>query len=129
MLNNIRRPGIEISTLMTDVRVQVVKDTDGQQTPWINSALLGRFYFNPDENAEQEQVASATQEDAGKNPANGNIESGRSGSSAGVDNARIAALAWDAVKESDNVEELETFLQSYVSSFFSKLAQIRFDRL
>jgi hypothetical protein len=46
-----------------------------------------------------------------------------------VDNARIAALAWDAVKESDNVEELETFLQSYGSSFYAKLAQIRIDRL
>lgn len=129
MLDNIRRPGVEISTLMTDVRVQVVKDTDGQQTPWINSALLGRFYFNPDESVEEEQLASTSQTDATENAADDKIDSGRSGSSAGVENARIAALAWDAVKDSDSVEELESFLQSYGSSFYAKLAKIRIDRL
>jgi hypothetical protein len=126
MLDNIRRPGVEISTLMTDVRVQVVKDTDGQQTPWINSALLGRFYFNPDDNENsQETDTTGTQKTASLD----DEALPRTGSSAGVENARIEALAWDAVKDSDNVEELETYLAVYGNGFYAKLAKIRIERL
>jgi uncharacterized caspase-like protein len=49
LLENIDRPGVEISTLMTDVRRQVFELTKEQQIPWINSSLLGRFYFKPEE--------------------------------------------------------------------------------
>ncbi|MGI9402822.1 MAG: caspase family protein, partial [Rhizobiaceae bacterium] len=129
IIDNIRRPGVEISTLMTDVRVQVVRETDGQQTPWINSALLGRFYFNPDEDS-AEQVASAdVSAETSETGSEIKAERPKTGSSAGVDNARIAAIAWDSVKDSNSVEELETFMQVYGSSFYGKLAQIRIDRL
>ncbi|MFZ1814274.1 MAG: caspase domain-containing protein [Rhizobiaceae bacterium] len=130
LLDNIKRPGVEISTLMTDVRVQVVKDTDGAQTPWINSALLGRFYFNPDAAASSEssnqQVASVS---TSSEQSSSTAASTPSPSAAGVDNARIAALAFDTVKDSNSIDELEAFLSVYGSTFYGKLANIRLDRL
>lgn len=121
MLDNIKRPGIEISTLMTDVRVQVVNDTDGAQTPWINSALLGRFYFNPP--AENATPAKAVEGESTTPTVSNN------NSSAGVDNARIAALAWDSVKESKSVTELEAYKSLYGSTFYGTLADIRIKNL
>ena len=128
LLDNIKRPGVEISTLMTDVRVQVVKDTGGQQTPWINSALLGRFFFNP-EKAKVAEVASleAASEQAPASSANNDAKP--STSAVGVDMARIAALAYDAVKESTSIAELEAFMTVYGDTFYGKLAKIRIDRL
>lgn len=124
MLDNIRRPGVEISSLMTDVRVQVVKDTDGQQTPWINSALLGRFYFNPDDQAKEELKTAAL--DTKKTE---NAGPSVSRSSAGVDNAQIASLAYDAVKNNNNIEELEVFVSLYGNSFYGQLIKLRIEKL
>ena len=129
MLDNIRRPGVEISTLMTDVRVQVVRETGGQQTPWINSALLGRFYFNPEEKTAEEDTSLETAAVDSNSSTAAETAKPKTGSSAGVDNARIAAIAWDSVKDSNSIEELETYMQVYGSSFYGKLAQIRIDRL
>lgn len=127
MLDNIRRPGVEISSLMTDVRVQVVKDTGGQQTPWINSALLGRFYFNPDEGAPKSTESAALTTTTEVQQATNVQPIARS--NAGVSNAQIAALAYDAIKDTNNVAELEVFVSLYGNSFYGQLAKLRIDKL
>ncbi|MEZ5872724.1 MAG: caspase family protein [Nitratireductor sp.] len=131
LLDNIKRPGVEISTLMTDVRVQVVKDTGGQQTPWINSALLGRFFFNPEKEkvAEVASLQASTESSSTSPSSSTNADAKPSNSAVGVDMARIAALAYDAVKESTSVAELEAFMTVYGDTFYGKLAKIRIDRL
>lgn len=40
-------PGKPIETLFRDVRIDVLKATDGQQTPWDTSSLTLDFQFNP----------------------------------------------------------------------------------
>jgi len=53
LLENIHRPGVEISTVMTDVRRHVFEATNQKQLPWTNSSLLNYFFFIPSEaNAE-----------------------------------------------------------------------------
>ena len=55
LLENIHRPGVEISTVMTDVRRHVFEGTGQKQLPWTNSSLLNYFYFLPSkENADPE---------------------------------------------------------------------------
>ena len=61
LLANLERPGVEISTLMTDVRLQVYEATGGLQVPWTNSSLLGRFYFK--EGAPAQSAAPAPKSD------------------------------------------------------------------
>ena len=116
LLTNIDRPDIEIQTMMTDVRQEVFSDTDEQQTPWINSSLLGRFYFVPGEGTEKIAATGDT-----KQPA--------STSGGALSSAQIEKLAWDSVKDSNSPEEFEVFLSSYGRGFYGKLARLKLQRL
>ena len=47
MLKHIRTPGLEIRSMLTRVRADVIKATNEQQVPWDHSSLTGDFYFKP----------------------------------------------------------------------------------
>jgi uncharacterized caspase-like protein len=47
MLRHIRTPGLEIRSMPTRVRADVIKATNEQQVPWDHSSLTGDFYFKP----------------------------------------------------------------------------------
>jgi hypothetical protein len=46
LLRNIRLPGLSIEQVFKKVRVAVVGRTNGIQTPWESSSLVGDFYFS-----------------------------------------------------------------------------------
>ncbi len=48
LLANIERPDLSIEEVFKQVRIGVVDDTDGRQTPWESSSLMGSFHFQPD---------------------------------------------------------------------------------
>lgn len=117
LLENISRPNVEIQTMMTDVRQQVYTTTDEKQTPWINSSLLGRFYFlASDEPAEPETIKVVSVETEGASVS-------RSASKS------EAAMAWDTVKDSESAEELRLFVLTYPNSFQAKVARLRISKL
>ncbi len=45
LLANIERPDLSIEEVFKQVRIGVVHDTDGKQTPWESSSLMGSFHF------------------------------------------------------------------------------------
>jgi uncharacterized caspase-like protein len=47
MLKYIRTPGLEVRSMLTRVRADVIKATNEQQVPWDHSSLTGDFYFKP----------------------------------------------------------------------------------
>ncbi|HTB01482.1 MAG TPA: tetratricopeptide repeat protein [Bradyrhizobium sp.] len=47
MLRYIRTPGLEIRSMLTRVRADVIRATNEQQVPWDHSSLTGDFYFKP----------------------------------------------------------------------------------
>jgi tetratricopeptide (TPR) repeat protein len=47
LLASAGQPGLTINDVFDRVRAQVDKESDGHQTPWSNSGLIGTFYFNP----------------------------------------------------------------------------------
>lgn len=47
MLKYIRTPGLEIRSMLTRVRADVIRATHEQQVPWDHSSLTGDFYFKP----------------------------------------------------------------------------------
>jgi uncharacterized caspase-like protein len=47
MLKYIRTPGLEIRSMLTRVRADVIKATNERQVPWDHSSLTGDFYFRP----------------------------------------------------------------------------------
>ena len=49
-------PGLRVEDVFKQVRINVVKLTEGQQTPWESSSLTGEFYFRPGSKAEVENA-------------------------------------------------------------------------
>ncbi|MEA3332169.1 MAG: caspase family protein [Pseudomonadota bacterium] len=47
LLTNIERSDLSIEEVFKQVRIGVVNDTDGRQTPWESSSLMGSFHFQP----------------------------------------------------------------------------------
>ncbi|MCE9568396.1 MAG: caspase family protein, partial [Rhodocyclales bacterium] len=48
LLKALDLPGLKVEDIFKQVRINVVKASDGQQTPWESSSLTGEFYFTPD---------------------------------------------------------------------------------
>lgn len=44
-------PGIEVEQMFKNVRVRVLRDTEGRQLPWVNTSLTSDFSFNPSSGA------------------------------------------------------------------------------
>lgn len=47
LLKRMTEPGRNLTSVMIDVRKDVIAATDGQQVPWDHSSLTGEFYFDP----------------------------------------------------------------------------------
>jgi uncharacterized caspase-like protein len=47
LAKHVREPGRDLTSVMIEVRKDVLAATDGKQVPWDHSALTGEFYFNP----------------------------------------------------------------------------------
>jgi len=47
LLANLDKPGMPIEQMFKKVRIGVIDDSDGQQTPWEESSLRSDFYFSP----------------------------------------------------------------------------------
>lgn len=48
-LKNLERTGVDVESMMRDVRAEVISETDGKQVPWSSSSLTEPFYFAPAE--------------------------------------------------------------------------------
>ena len=57
LLGQINKPDLQIEDVFKNVRAEVVKKSNGTQTPWESSSLIGDFYFYP------ENVPVPTQQD------------------------------------------------------------------
>ena len=140
LLNNIGRSGVEISTLMTDVRRQVFEETKEAQIPWINSSLLGRFYFAGSESDNvdpSKQVASLDAKTitpevvtptVTKTPITKSVSTPTNDTDKLL-SMRLEQLAWEAVKDSKDVDELNAYISSYGNGFFGNLAKLRLAKI
>ena len=45
LLQHIRTPGIDVETMLRNVRKEVLQKTERKQTPWSSSSLTGSFFF------------------------------------------------------------------------------------
>ena len=45
LLKNLNKPGLTIERVFKNVRASVLQQTNGKQTPWENSSIIGDFYF------------------------------------------------------------------------------------
>ena len=118
----IEKPGLEIALMFRRVREQVVASTGGRQTPWVEEAILGDFYFRPDAGpatvavpANIPQQPTLTQPSAAQPPALPE----RQPLSPMQDTAGALA-AWSSARKIDTREAYKTFLQLYPNSVYAQ---------
>jgi uncharacterized caspase-like protein len=121
LLKNIEAPGVDIETLMRQVREEVIVATDGKQVPWGNSSLVGKgFFFNP--------AAPAVAEKRESEPAAAPTTT-TTASPTASDQLNIEIAFWSSIKDSDDPSLLKAYLNEYPKGRFASLALIRLDRL
>lgn len=64
LLAQIGRPGVPIEQLFKQVRIGVMSETQGEQTPWESSSLRGEFAFRPGATAASQANVAATMAEA-----------------------------------------------------------------
>ena len=99
-------PKDDLSTILIDVRNDVMRETQNKQVPWEHSALRARFDF-----AALTPVA----------------ETAPTGSAA----IRLseAAEAWDRSKDAVSIAELEAFIRRFGDTYYGDLAKVRLTEL
>jgi formylglycine-generating enzyme required for sulfatase activity len=103
LLKHAATPGLEISTVMKRVRVDVIASTRGKQVPWDHSSLTGDVVL----------VAPA----AGAAPA------------AAAAGPSEAERVWAEASKTRNPAVLEAFMARYRDSFYADLARARLEEL
>ena len=93
LLKHIGAPGDDLSTILINVRNDVMKDTERRQVPWEHSALTSRFYF-----------LAPPRKDAS------------------TDELKEIAL-WDTIRDGNNPALFEAYLKRYPTGQFAGLAR------
>jgi formylglycine-generating enzyme required for sulfatase activity len=93
-------PGLTVEQVFKQARVDVLSVTDGAQTPWEESSLVGEFYFVPDD-----------------------------GTSDGQTSLGEEALFWAEIKDSGDVALFEEFLRRFPGGTFAGLAERRLENM
>jgi hypothetical protein len=94
----------DLTAILIAVRVDVMRQTDRKQVPWENSALTGRFYFDP--------------------------AAGAPSATTGLQlRSSEAAEAWSVTKDTTNLAVLGAFVSRYRDTFYAELARARIEEL
>ena len=101
-------PGLSIEQVFKQVRYGVVAETEGKQTPWESSSLLGDFAFMP---------AQADLVPAGVPPPYPSSASDPE------------TVLWSMSERSSHPEDVLAFLQAYPESRFAPAARLRLQQL
>ncbi|MEK9967563.1 MAG: caspase family protein [Ferrovibrio sp.] len=101
----IRQPGISMEEAFKNARSGVIQRTQGKQTPWESSSVVGNFKFK---DAPKQQVASLAAPAA---------------SASRDDTAEIAF--WNSVKDSRDPRDFQAYIDSYPNGVFDRLARVR----
>lgn len=109
LLEHLEEPGLEINFLFRKIRDSVLQETAGRQMPFTYGSLSGeRIYLN---NEPAESVA------------NDRFETSRS------NKQQLELALWDAVKQSDNIEEIQSYLDQFPSGAFTVVARNKLAKL
>jgi hypothetical protein len=107
LLQAMTLPGLSIEQVFKQVRYGVVAETEGKQTPWESSSLLGDFAFMP---------APAAVVPAGVPPYPSSASDPET-------------VLWSMSERSSHLEDVLAFLQAYPESRFAPAARLRLQQL
>jgi hypothetical protein len=107
LLDAIPVPGLSIEQVFKQVRYGVVTETEGKQTPWESSSLLGDFAFVP---------GQANVVPTGVPPYSSSVSDPET-------------VLWSMSERSSHPEDVLAFLQAYPQSRFAPAARLRLQQL
>lgn len=113
----IEKPGLEIALMFRRVREQVVAATDGKQVPWVEEAILGDFYFQPNDRPATAII-----------PANIARDQELQQPSSPVPESDMIATAWSKARTLGTREAYKKFLELYPNSIFAQQAVVLLSR-
>jgi hypothetical protein len=102
LLKAVNTPGMKIEDVFKQVRVNVARASNGAQTPWEASSLVGDFYFTA-------PVAPVVSQ-AVPTPSNA-----------------AEVEFWNAIKSSTNPDEFKAYLAQYPNGQFAALVRVRLE--
>lgn len=106
LVQAIKQPGITMEEAFKRARGGVITRTQGKQTPWESSSVVGNFMFR----------------DA---PAGGQVASLAAPVAAPQKDDTAEIAFWNSVKDSRNAGDLQAYLDSYPQGAFERLARVR----
>lgn len=104
LVRAIRSPGISMEEAFKLARGGVISRTQGKQTPWESSSVVGQFSFRPGAPVQTASLSGPVIQP--KDPA-----------------AEIAF--WNTVKDSQDPRDFQAYIDSYPNGAFDKLAHVR----
>jgi Caspase domain len=107
LLKTMALPGLSIEQVFKQVRYGVVAETEGKQTPWESSSLLGDFAFMPPQ-ADLVPAGVPPYPSSASDP---------------------ETVLWSMSERSSHPEDVLAFLQAYPESRFAPAARLRLQQL
>ena len=105
LLRKIATPGLELRSMMAEVRREVREATGGRQVPWEHSAMEGAFYFIPAAINAPAAPPAAT--------------------AAPPRDDRAEILFWESVRSSGTPADYRAYLERFPNGTFAPLARAR----
>ena len=119
IVDAVTTPGLEVNRIFRVVRDDVLKQTGGQQEPFVYGSLSAQSIFlqDPPPKTEVDLEATASLQ------ADGGIKLGTAEPDAGT--LAVELAFWASIKESQNPEDFVDYLDRYKSGNFRSLAERR----
>lgn len=114
LLRKIATPGLELRSMMAEVRREVREATGGRQVPWEHSAMEGAFYFI----APPAAVPAAINVPATPAPV-----------AAAPRDDRAEILFWESVRAGNTAADYRAYLERFPAGTFAPLARARLAEL
>lgn len=102
LLEQMNVPGLEVRSMMGEVRAAVYHNTKQKQLPWVSDSLIGKFFFRP-------QTASSEVASEQRTPTDPGTES----------------LFWQSIKDSADPMMFQAYLDRYPNGAFVPIARLK----
>ncbi|PVB63600.1 caspase family protein [Labrenzia sp. 011] len=131
LIRHIDTPNVSIQTVMTRVTGDVFDETEKRQRPWVNASLIGEVFLN-----KQETAAAPTTEVASLGTSATTSPQASAANQAAISTATQSTIAWEreklvweTVKDSNNVADYQSYLDTYPNGTFAGFARNSIKRL
>ena len=118
LIHHMQTPGLKLEEVFKRVRASVQDKSNGSQVPWDASSLTGDFFFvkaQPEPPKAITRVEPAPEASSSTAPAPSQY--------------RADEEAWELVKDSENTEDFEFFVESFPASKLRKVAELKLKML